>query len=85
MLLLQESFFQWVCGVQEPGSMVALRVRDGRCVVFVPRLPEEYAVWMGRLRTVDEFKTKYAVEQVNYMDEVRMPEFPRGWAAFTTH
>ncbi|XP_034237042.1 xaa-Pro dipeptidase [Thrips palmi] len=66
----QESFFQWLCGVQEQGCLVALRVRDGRCVVFVPRLPSEYAVWMGRLRAPDEFKAKYAVEQVNYVDEI---------------
>lgn len=56
--------------MQEPGCLAAVRVRDGRCVVLVPRLPQEYAVWMGRLRAADEFKSKYAVEQVNYVDEV---------------
>lgn len=66
----QESFFQWLCGVQEAGCTVATRVSDGRTCLFVPRLPQEYAVWMGRLRTPDEFKAKYAVDQVNYVDEI---------------
>ncbi|KAE8748127.1 hypothetical protein FOCC_FOCC005130, partial [Frankliniella occidentalis] len=65
----QEAFFQWLCGVQEVGCFVALRVSDGRCVVFVPRLPAEYAVWMGKLRTLEEFKSKYAVEETAFVDE----------------
>lgn len=66
----QEAFFQWLCGVQEVGCFVALRVSDGRCVVFVPRLPAEYAVWMGKLRTLEEFKSKYVVEETAFVDEI---------------
>lgn len=36
----------------------------------MPRLPEAYAVWMGRLRTPAECQATYAVDEVHYVDEL---------------
>ncbi len=34
-------------GVLEPGCYGALEVDSNTCHIFIPRLPEEYATWMG--------------------------------------
>ncbi|CAH2090433.1 unnamed protein product [Euphydryas editha] len=66
----QEAYFTWVCGVREPGCYFALDVKTGKAHLFVPRLPEEYEVWMGKLLSLSEFKKIYAVEEVHYVDEL---------------
>nr|XP_026493897.1 xaa-Pro dipeptidase [Vanessa tameamea] len=66
----QEAYFTWVCGVREPGCFFALDVKTGKAHLFVPRLPEEYEVWMGKLLTPSEFKKIYGVEEVHYVDEL---------------
>ena len=38
--------------------------------LFAPRLPEEYAVWMGRIKSLEEFKDTYKVDAVKYADEL---------------
>lgn len=45
-------------------------MRTGHSTLFVPHLPEEYAIWMGRLHTLQDFKDKYEVDEVVYADEV---------------
>ncbi|XP_053608429.1 xaa-Pro dipeptidase [Plodia interpunctella] len=67
----QESYFTWVCGVREPGCYFALDVGTRKSHLFVPRLPEEYEVWMGKLLSCHEFKKLYAVDEVHYVDELR--------------
>jgi Xaa-Pro dipeptidase len=48
----QESNFQYLLGVKEPGCWAAVRVSDARTTLYVPRLPAEYAV--EEVRFVDE-------------------------------
>lgn len=36
----------------------------------MPRLPAEYAVWMGRILPPDYFKQKYEVDSVYFVDEI---------------
>jgi len=36
----------------------------------VPRLPENYGVWMGKLWTLEDFKNKYQTESVMYTDQI---------------
>lgn len=36
----------------------------------MPRLPAEYATWMGRLWTPDDIKQRYCVDSVLFVDEV---------------
>lgn len=58
-------------GVTEPGCFGLVEVHSGITTLFVPRLPEEYSVWMGKLLTCTDFKKKYQVDHVFYADEVR--------------
>lgn len=45
-------------------------VATGKAHLFVPRLPVEYEVWMGKLLTREQFKDIYGVDEVHYVDEV---------------
>ncbi|RWS20454.1 xaa-Pro dipeptidase-like protein, partial [Leptotrombidium deliense] len=69
-LFRQESFFHWTFGVEEPDFLGAIFINDGKSVLFAPRLPESYAVWMGKLPTLNEIKEKYGVHHVYYTDQI---------------
>lgn len=51
-VMLQESFFHYLFGIIEADCYGAVDVDTARCIIFMPRLPDAYAVWMGRF--VDE-------------------------------
>jgi Xaa-Pro dipeptidase len=70
LLFMQESFFQYLFGVKEPGFAGALEVDSGRATLFMPRLPDAWAVWMGRIHPPEHFKAAYDVDDVRYVDEV---------------
>src|SRR2546423_6792597 len=70
LLFMQESFFQYLFGVKEPGFYGAIEVGSGRAILFMPRLPEVYAVWMGRIHPPAHFLERYAVDEVRYVDEL---------------
>nr|XP_027227965.1 xaa-Pro dipeptidase-like [Penaeus vannamei] len=72
----QESYFHWAFGVLEPGWYGAVDVDTGRTVLFCPRLPEEYAVWMGRIVQPEEYRARYQVDEVCFVDQI--PEILRG-------
>lgn len=44
----QESYFHWVFGVREADCLGSLEVDTGRSTLFIPRLPDVYATWMGK-------------------------------------
>jgi len=66
----QESFFHWLFGGLEPGFYGALDVKTGRSMMFVPRLPEEYAVWMGKIKPTEHYRQFYDVDDCFYVDEI---------------
>ncbi|XP_043684031.1 xaa-Pro dipeptidase isoform X3 [Vespula pensylvanica] len=66
----QESFFQWCFGVEEPGCYGALDLSLEKSILFVPRLPAEYAIWEGKLHTLEDFKKRYGVDETYYTDEI---------------
>ncbi|CAG9829078.1 unnamed protein product [Diabrotica balteata] len=66
----QEAYFNWSFGVTEPDCYGIVDVVTGDCYLFFPRLPIEYAVWMGPLTPLDEFKKKYNSQYVHYVDEL---------------
>ncbi|XP_071612841.1 xaa-Pro dipeptidase isoform X2 [Heliangelus exortis] len=66
----QESYFHWTFGVTEAGCFGAVDVDTGRSMLFVPQLPESYAVWMGKIHPPEFFKKKYAVDEVHYVTEI---------------
>jgi len=69
-LFRQESYFQYLFGVKEPDCYGALDIDSKKAYLFVPKLPPIYAVWMGKIKTCDEFKEIYQVDEVRYTDEI---------------
>ncbi|XP_048461895.1 xaa-Pro dipeptidase [Rhincodon typus] len=66
----QESYFHWTFGVLEADCYGAVEVATGKSLLFVPKLPESYAVWMGTIHNRDHFKKKYSVNEVHYTCDV---------------
>ena len=54
----------------EPGFSGAIEVDTAKAILFMPKFPASYAVWMGPILTPEEIKTKYAVDEVFYVDQV---------------
>ncbi|XP_027176161.1 xaa-Pro dipeptidase [Coffea eugenioides] len=69
-LFRQESYFAYLFGVREPGFYGALDVASGNSILFAPRLPAEYAVWLGEIKPLSYFKERYMVSMVYYTDEI---------------
>lgn len=67
----QESNFQYLFGVKEPGCFAALRVADAHAILFVPRLGKEYQAWMGPIKPPAWFQTAYGVEEAHHVDEIK--------------
>ena len=80
----QESFFQWCFGVEEPGCYGAIDVSTGTSVLFVPRLPAEYAIWEGKLHSLEDFRKRYAVHETYYTDEIAQILKTKGAAVLLT-
>ena len=70
LLFRQESYFFWLFGVRDEGYSGVIDFDTGCSVLFMPRLPESYSVWMGQLATPEGEKAKYAVDQVLYEDQL---------------
>lgn len=69
-LFRQESFFQWTFGVNEPGFYGAIDVDTGASILFVPNLPAEYAIWLGKIHPTSYFKEKYEVDEVKFVEQL---------------
>uniref|UniRef100_T1JIH0 Xaa-Pro dipeptidase n=1 Tax=Strigamia maritima TaxID=126957 RepID=T1JIH0_STRMM len=66
----QESYFHWAFGVQEPDYYGAIDVLNGRSYLFVPQMPDSYAVWLGKLHNTDHYRDRYCVDEVYYTNEI---------------
>ncbi|GFS43293.1 metallopeptidase M24 family protein [Actinidia rufa] len=69
-LFRQESYFAYLFGVKEPDFYGAIDIETGESVLFAPRLPEDYAVWLGEIKPLSFFKERYMVSMVFYTDEI---------------
>ncbi|KAK2385352.1 Metallopeptidase M24 family protein [Trifolium repens] len=69
-LFRQESYFAYLFGVKEPGFYGAIDVGSGDSILFAPRLPDEYAVWMGKIKQLSHFKEHYMVTKTYFTDEI---------------
>ncbi|XP_074865114.1 xaa-Pro dipeptidase [Carettochelys insculpta] len=70
ILFRQESYFHWTFGVIEPDCYGALEVDTGKSILFVPKLPESYIIWSGKIHPPEYFRKKYAVDEVHYTNEI---------------
>lgn len=66
----QESNFQYLFGVKEPDCYAAIRPSDGRSVLFIPKLAQEYAAWMGPVKSQEFFQKAYEVDAVFYTEDL---------------
>ncbi|XP_028790599.1 xaa-Pro dipeptidase-like [Neltuma alba] len=69
-LFRQESYFAYLFGVKEPGFYGAIDISTGKSILFAPRLPQEYAVWLGKIKPLSYFKENYMVSMVYFVDEI---------------
>lgn len=69
-LFRQESYFAYLFGVREPGFYGAVDISTGKSYLFAPRLPADYAVWLGEIKPLSYFKETYMVDMVFYVDEI---------------
>lgn len=69
-LFRQESYFHWAFGVTESGFYGAVVVDTGKAIIFPPKLPEAYAVWMGKIQPKEFYKEKYAVDEAHYAEDI---------------
>ncbi|EAN91437.1 aminopeptidase P putativemetallo-peptidase Clan MG Family M24 [Trypanosoma cruzi] len=68
-LFWQESYFAYLFGCDIPDSFGAV-LADGKGLLFIPRYPVSYAVWMGELPTPESVKLATGLEEVYYTDEI---------------
>ena len=66
----QESFFYWAFGVRDPDCFGWIDLSSGRNGLFMPWLPKEYEVWMGQIKSSDDYRREYGVENVDMYFEV---------------
>eukprot|EP01089_Gocevia_fonbrunei_P016462 TRINITY_DN5103_c0_g1_i2.p1 TRINITY_DN5103_c0_g1~~TRINITY_DN5103_c0_g1_i2.p1 ORF type:complete len:488 (+),score=77.66 TRINITY_DN5103_c0_g1_i2:15-1478(+) len=69
-LFRQESYFHWAFGVVEPGFYGVYDLNNNKSILFIPRLPEAYAVWMGAIEKPEAFQKRYEADSVYYVDEL---------------
>ncbi|KAK9275154.1 hypothetical protein L1049_022413 [Liquidambar formosana] len=69
-LFRQESYFAYLFGVREPGFYGAIDIATGKSILFAPRLPADYAVWLGEIKPLSYFKERYMAGMVHYVDEI---------------
>lgn len=52
----QESTFQYLFGVREPDCFGTIDLATERATVYIPKLPAEYATWMGNILPPSHFQ-----------------------------
>ena len=70
LVFRQDSWFNYLFGVKEPGMYGAIDISSGKATLFIPRLDEEYKVWCGEIHSADTFRLSYAMDEVCYTDEL---------------
>ncbi|CAM9959030.1 unnamed protein product, partial [Laminaria digitata] len=54
----QESTFHYLFGVREPDCLATIDLETERATVYIPRLPADYATWMGKIRSPSDHKVR---------------------------
>jgi len=66
----QESYFHWTFGVTESDCFGAIDVATGKSILYIPKLPPSYGVWMGAVHPPEHFRAKYAVDEVAFVEDI---------------
>jgi Xaa-Pro aminopeptidase len=66
----QASDFLYLTGVQEPGYALLLDPARGREALFVPRLTQQHAVWMGHIPSREEAREAFGIREVLYREDL---------------
>lgn len=66
----QESYFHWAFGVLEPDWFGAIDVDSGKSWLFIPRLPQNYAIFMGKVPIPTDTMERYQTDGVKFIDEM---------------
>ncbi|KAH1235847.1 Xaa-Pro dipeptidase [Glycine max] len=77
----QESFFAYFFGVIEPGFYAAIDVATGNSILFAPRLPSEYAVWLGVIKPLSYFKVTLPLPLINFLMDLHLDVVNTSWLA----
>ena len=73
----QESYFWYLTGVKEPDCSIVLEISGNdadptiRTTLLIPKLPESYATIMGHIKTCEEWKNEYGVDQVLFTERLQ--------------
>lgn len=59
----QESTFHYLFGVREPDCLAAIDLNTETATLYVPRLPAEYATWMGNILPPSHFQVHRATKK----------------------
>ncbi len=66
----QESNFLYLTGIDEPDMAAFFHCGSGDFTLVIPRRTAQFAVWMGYIRTPEEYRNRYEPDHVIYDDEV---------------
>jgi len=69
----QESTFQYLFGVRDPGCMGMIDVQAEKAILFMPRPNPAYQAILGKIQPPSYYVAKYGVDEVKYVEEI--PEF----------
>lgn len=69
-LYRQGSNFLYLTGVEEPGYALLLDPKGRSETLFIPRLTQEHAVWLGHIPDLAEAKKRFGFRSVRYIDEL---------------
>jgi hypothetical protein len=70
-LFRQESYFAYLTGVVDPDCWATIELPSGHSTLFIPRLDDEYAVWMGELKPPAHFCAQYRFDDARFVDELQ--------------
>lgn len=57
----QESTFQYLFGVRDPDCFGTVELATGKATVYIPRIPAECAIWIGKVMPFEHFQVKAAI------------------------
>ncbi len=66
----QSSDFLWLTGVEASGYALLLDPRRGKEVLFIPRLTQMHAVWLGHIPSRQEAREAFGIREVRYSAEL---------------